>query len=1254
MKILLKILLGFLFTISFYSKANDPETLKKAWEALHQNEREYAFKLFNLAKENPKISWEANLGLAMIYWGKNNNEQAFKHIEQFYYSSENPAPYLYSLWVTGMISEGLTSSSGKYNFDFLNKLLADKRLNGTMKAMIHERIGGEYERSMNTKQAIEEFSKIGAIENWQILGTFENSSASGFNKDFGALMHPEPTMVFKNKLNREIKWFNPPIERTDKWIDFTYNVPAGNSIMYAQSFLESPINQDVIIRSGCSGSMKIWVNDKLITNEIVERNCDLDLFNQTIKLQKGINRILVQIGESEAGRANFLIRITDKEGNNISGLKSSYKYQLYSKATDYESKTIAFFPEEFFEKKIAENPNEVLNYILLAHTYTRNDKIYEAKKILKKARELAPVSTLLSEAILDANNRDDNTTEINREESFIKTKDSESFLALQLLYIENFKNEKYDDADVILNKMIANYGNSRYTDFEILSILFKQQKREEGLKWAQSLYEKYPNNYQAVENAYLIEKNINKNTEGAESIFLNFLENNFNDKVYGELSRSYFEKGEKDNAINKYKERIEAYPFRTGYYIDLADQYYSMNDYPNALQYVKKALEMAPYIGLYWERLGQIQNEMNQKVESIQSYKKAVSYEPTLFAAQKRLRQLENKKDLFENFKVINADSIYKKSTSEDKNYPNDNSLILLNETQRVVYPEGATEERNEMLIKVLKQEGIEDWKEYVIYYLEKSQKLLIEKAEVYKTNGSILNAEINANQLVFTGLEIGDAIHIVYRLENNSTGMLSEHFKDQVLFSLGIPINHISYSLLIPENIDFKFTTLNTTIKPQIKLIDNFKLYNWEIKNQKSFEVELLMPPLTDVVPKLEVSTIPGWKFVANWYKDLALTKSKSDFEVQEAVRDLFKNKPKNLSELTKANTIYSYIIANINYSSIPFMQSNFIPQKASRTLSTKLGDCKDLSTLFVAMCREVGIKANLVLVSTRDNGENDMLLPSIDFNHCIATITIDSKIYYIELTDPKNSFGTLSSNLLRSNALKIPSEGDDFEPELFKINTENRIKNTVFRNTNIHFSQKDLIVAESIINTGSLAADYRRIFEPLSDEERLSTYTKLLTNVNSSSIKVNTLKFNDLDEVVDSVSINSNYLMKNFISEVAGMKIFQLPWAEKFTSPEIVNSETRIYPFLSWNLMEAEAMSETLNLTLPTGKKLAEIPKPISLNSDFAEYKINFEIKGDKIKATRYFKIKKDIIEAKDYPKFREFFNRVIEADTKQIAFK
>ena len=82
-----------------------------------------------------------------------------------------------------------------------------------------------------------------------------------------------------------------------------------------------------------------------------------------------------------------------------------------------------------------------------------------------------------------------------------------------------------------------------------------------------------------------------------------------------------------------------------------------------------------------------------------------------------------------------------------------------------------------------------------------------------------------------------------------------------------------------------------------------------------------------------------------------------------------------------------------------VSFRQSAFVPQRASAVLSTKLGDCKDLSGLFVTLAHMAGINAKMMLVDTRNNGQKDILLPSVEFNHCVVKAMLDNKNYFIEL---------------------------------------------------------------------------------------------------------------------------------------------------------------------------------------------------------------------------------------------------------------
>src|SRR6202044_21251 len=110
---------------------------------------------------------------------------------------------------------------------------------------------------------------------------------------------------------------------------------------------------------------------------------------------------------------------------------------------------------------------------------------------------------------------------------------------------------------------------------------------------------------------------------------------------------------------------------------------------------------------------------------------------------------------------------------------------------------------------------------------------------------------------------------------------------------------------------------------------------------------------PLDDVANILYLTSIPDWKFVSEWYNEIGTAKARPNYEVTEVVHNLFNDTP-NLSSIQKVEKIYNYITKNISYSEVSFRQSGLIPQNPSAVINTRIGDCKDVSTLFVAMCKE------------------------------------------------------------------------------------------------------------------------------------------------------------------------------------------------------------------------------------------------------------------------------------------------------------
>jgi tetratricopeptide (TPR) repeat protein len=1150
---------------------------------------------------------------------------------------------------------GLYGKLNNEQLAFAKALLQDPKADGHLKALANLSLGGHLERVGKYDEAAKFYAQVGFVDTWQMVGEFDNISASGFDKNYPPIQQPEATAEFVNREGAKVKWFSPPAVRNDGWIDFDYHLRPNNAIVFAQTFVNSPADQALELRFGVSGSLKVWLNDAPLASIAEERNTSMDVYNYPTTLRKGFNRILVQVGESELNNSNFMLRITDKTGHNLSGLSYSAEYKAYGKETAPAS-AVAPLPdltEQFFSARAKAATASLFDKLVLAEAFLQNDKRYEARKVLHEAYALAPDNSFIAARLIDAFNRDENRTEAAKMLEDIRSKDPDALISVYQAMSDATEKEDYDELERQIVRLETLYGKDEKTELQRMRLLATRKQYDEMLKLVNDAYERYPDQYELVSMRSMIEKEVYKNPRAAIAVIEKYLKNNANSTAVAEVSSAYIKLGNPDKGLKTYAELLERYPYAVGYFTKMAKTHFGLRNYQQALEYQQKALALAPYIGDYWNEVGLIYEQMGKEAEAKEAYLKAVTYEPSNYEVRKKLRKLNGQKDIYSYFTDPDVYGIFNRSPKAEKN-SGESSAILHQEVQHIIYPGGGSEERYILVAKVLNNSGIDIWKEYSIDYNENTQRLIVEKSEVLKANGSKLASESNGSFVVFTNLEVGDAIHLTYRLENYGSGKLANHFWGKFHLNYFIPANHVKYNLLLPQDRQFKHLVTNTTLAPEIKPVDEFLLHVWEKKNQPKIASESNMPPLSDVGEALHLSSLPDWNFVANWYSDLANTKARGDFEVKEAVAQLFEGKT-SLDDTQKARTIYEYIVRNIRYSSTPFRQSAFTPQRASRTLSTKLGDCKDVSTLFVAMAREVGLKANLVLIDTRDNGQQDLSLPSIGFNHCIARVNLNGQEQYLELTDVSLPFATATSALKGAISLNIPRNEDKTPSNLKLLSWSNRPRNAQVLYTHITFENNDMLMKRKVVRNGLFAAMTRGDNADISPEDQEKGILQSVSGIFNTPVKLQSLKFDDnLHTVTDSLSFEYALQVKNNLTEIGGLKIMNLPWREGERSAEILSEEERKFPLNYWHYDVSEYQKEVMTIQLPKGKVLAEVPKSQQLSYDGWQYRITYKQLPGKLVVTRETTYTRDAVEPANYAKFKAFFNQMLEADTKKLAFK
>lgn len=1215
------------------------------WAAFLQNDFKTARSLFTQAKNDAQSASDAALSLALVDWLDGKYDDGFKNVQLFFDTANAPYAAFYavsSLPIVNKYDDYLPAEK----LSFYQKMLTDKNLNGTLRATTNAILANYYRFINDDKKAVEYLNKLGTIDDWKILGSFDNISGSGFVKDWGAVQKAKTSDVFKNDVNADIRWYVPAARRFDRWFDFSdyFDITNSNTINYAQTFVQSPVNQELYMRVGTSGSLKVWLNDALVASVSEERNCDLDVYSYKVKLQQGTNRILVQIGQSEIDRSNFMLRFTDENSNPVAGLTANTDYSDYQKDNStYNTESLPFYPENQLQKSILNQPNNYLYKILLAQTFLRNDKAFEATSVLKDLEDMFPKSTLVSYSLLEAYARAKNKTDLSREIESIKTNDPQSFIALQYKLSEVIDLQQYDEAENIIKNIISQYGQSEYTDIAQRSLANLQGKTGDVIAWDETLYKNYPSDFSYVLHYYTNEANKAGGSKKSLPILEQYNKKFFTPDALSALSTEYFNIGNQQKGLKAIKQLQAKCPNDMSYLWTLQNQMAKMQNYKEALLYNDLALEQRPFDGDVFEARGYIFKELNDKSQAIESFNRAIYFKPTAYDSRQQLRQLENKKELFDLFQKFDLKQLVD-AAPHAADYPQDNSVILLYQKQMVVYPEMAKEYKTIIVAKILTQAGIDDWKQY-------NAAGNIEKAEVLKANGTTVKAE-GYNSVVFTNLEVGDVVHIEFRQQDNSRGVLAQYFYADFNFEYPIPVQKYMFSLLIPNDKKFDSKISNGSIEPEISDIENMKLYTWQRTDVPAVRFESFMY-FFDNIKQLYLSSFPNWNFIADWYRDLTFSKFAPDYVFTNTYNRLIKGN-ENKTNMEKAEIFYNYIEENITYSSVAFMQSNYIPQKPSRTITTRLGDCKDLSTLFVALCRQAGINANLVLILTRNIGSNNMALPSIDFNHCIAQLNDNGNTYYIELTDNNLPFGALHDVDINAQILPIPFGQEKYQSDLIHLIAPNRPLNSYVSYQNITVNENNMSISRSTDFFAAAASRVRNRYYKQGDDNRNKTVNERVSAAFNKPITIYDLDFTNLDNLSDTVNQSYNFDVGNALQDVAGMKIFKLPWIDK-NSPDLVAPQTRKYTLEYWAYQFEDMTTEIITLELPDGKSFVEMPQNVSLNCQNASYSLTFDTqqKG-KLIATRIFKMTKDVISPDEYTDFRNFLNQMNDADEKQFAIK
>ena len=261
---------------------------------------------------------------------------------------------------------------------------------------------------------------------------------------------------------------------------------------------------------------------------------------------------------------------------------------------------------------------------------------------------------------------------------------------------------------------------------------------------------------------------------------------------------------------------------------------------------------------------------------------------------------------------------------------------------------------------------------------------------------------------LIFPNLKPGAQTH--YRTRRvEHTPLHPGHYFKTFYFQLGVVYGDVTIELSHDPAIDLQIEVAERNPAITVEQLPDGQhgtvRYRFQYANQQSIDVDANAVSGIDIAPYLRISSIGSMLEEAKLYQAAVTEKEKPTPEILELAATITRgiSDPKD-----QARAIYNWVATQIRYVGIYLGNGGIIPNDSVDILRNRYGDCKDKSTLLVALLTAKGIKAESAMINAGDSYTLPKLGDISPFNHVITYLP--QWDLYVDSTDRFAEFGVLS----------------------------------------------------------------------------------------------------------------------------------------------------------------------------------------------------------------------------------------------------
>ncbi|MFK5959384.1 MAG: DUF3857 domain-containing protein [Lutibacter sp.] len=482
-------------------------------------------------------------------------------------------------------------------------------------------------------------------------------------------------------------------------------------------------------------------------------------------------------------------------------------------------------------------------------------------------------------------------------------------------------------------------------------------------------------------------------------------------------------------------------------------------------------------------------------------------------------------------------------------------------------------------------------------------------------------------------------------------------------VFQSSIPTKFSQFKASIPGNFVFnrklsgylKLKTNTSTIKRNCFVLSEFErassceVVTYAMENIPAFIEEKYMTNKANFISKVKFELayfqkINGTKqkYTTTWKAVDKEFKNNPNIGGQIKKYKYFENKiPSKIklipNKLNKAKAIYNFIQNHFNWDKYIGINNEIDCKKA---FETKVGNVGEINISLINAMKALELNAELMLISTRDNGLPTKLYPVIsDFNYFIVKLTIDNKTYLLDATDKLVPFGLLPFRCLNGYGrvlnFKDPSYWLDIIPEK---NSKTQLS------ASLQLNDDGTIIGKLRKASFGYEAIFRRkqLLNKSEDdimsefESQFNTLEVVNYNVNSKN-EINNPLIETFEVLIENDEDFTTYYLNPFFSEKIKSNPFKL--------------DNRLYP-VDFGFPRKYIVNFSLDVS--ENYAIASIPKSkaLTLLKNSGSFKLITQQNGTKVMLNSTFKINKPIFYNSEYETLKILYNQVIKSQKEPIS--